>query len=98
MLQTALPLIAASAGCALLPATFQRFRTKGVVLRRLAGSHLALPIYAVTCRDGRTMLCPQRTQAHRTEPCESPQLSHSVGVDLRSQLGPEKEQQCTDIA
>jgi DNA-binding transcriptional LysR family regulator len=56
MLQTALPLIAAGAGCALLPATFQRLRPKGVAFRRLAGSQLSLPIYAVTRRDGRTML------------------------------------------
>jgi DNA-binding transcriptional LysR family regulator len=56
MLQTALPLIAAGAGCALLPSTFQRLRPKGVAFRRLAGPQLSLPIYAVTRRDRQSWL------------------------------------------
>ncbi|MFT4113942.1 LysR substrate-binding domain-containing protein [Silvibacterium sp.] len=52
MLQTALPLIAAGAGCALLPATFQRLRPHGVTFRPMAGARLELPIYAVTRDEG----------------------------------------------
>lgn len=52
MLQTALPLIAAGAGCALLPATFQRLRPHGIAFRPIAGGKLELPIYAVTREEG----------------------------------------------
>lgn len=51
MLQTALPLIAAGAGCALLPDTFELLKPRGVVFRRLSSINIMLPIYAVVRRD-----------------------------------------------
>jgi DNA-binding transcriptional LysR family regulator len=56
MLQTALPLIAAGAGCALLPDAFERLKPRGVAFRRIKGPKVHLPIYVVVRRDGMTRL------------------------------------------
>lgn len=56
MLQTALPLIAAGAGCALLPDAFEQLRPRGVVFRKLSGARIRLPIYAVIRQDRNTKL------------------------------------------
>lgn len=56
MLQTALPLIAAGAGCALLPDTFEILKPRGVAFRKLAGVRMNLHIYAVVRRDSTSRL------------------------------------------
>ncbi|MDE1178289.1 MAG: LysR substrate-binding domain-containing protein [Edaphobacter sp.] len=56
MLQTALPLIAAGAGCALLPDTFEMLKPRGVAFRKLAGVRMNLHIYAVVRRDSTSRL------------------------------------------
>lgn len=55
-LQTALPLIAAGAGCAFLPDVFKRLRPRSVAFRKIAGIRPHLPLYAVTKRVGMTRL------------------------------------------
>ncbi|SEC42086.1 LysR family transcriptional regulator [Terriglobus roseus] len=56
MLQTALPLIGAGGGCAIMPANFRTIRPTGVVMKSLKGEPQQLSIHAVHRRSERSRL------------------------------------------